>query len=87
MSLPLTERALNRDLLVAGSEERAALPLYRAAGENLDLARAAWAFARGMTILELNGRFPPDADLDAAWRNGIDALCSSAAGQGSTDAA
>ena len=23
-----------------------------------------------MTILELNGRFPPDADLDAAWRRG-----------------
>jgi AcrR family transcriptional regulator len=70
----MTERALNRELLVAGSEERAALPLYRATGENLDLARAAWAFAHGMTVLELSGRFPPDADLDAAWRHGIDAL-------------
>jgi hypothetical protein len=27
-----------------------------------------------MTILELNRRFPPDADLDAAWRRGIDAF-------------
>jgi hypothetical protein len=27
-----------------------------------------------MTILELNGRFPPDADLDAAWRAGLRAL-------------
>jgi hypothetical protein len=27
-----------------------------------------------MTILELNGRFTPDADLDAAWRRGIRAL-------------
>jgi AcrR family transcriptional regulator len=70
----MTERALDRDLLVPGSEARAALPLYRAAGENLDLARAAWAFAHGMTILELNRRFPHDADLDAAWRHGIDAL-------------
>jgi AcrR family transcriptional regulator len=70
----MTERALNRELLVSGSEERAALPLYRATGENLNLARAAWAFAHGMTILELNRRFPPDADLDAAWQHGIDAL-------------
>jgi hypothetical protein len=70
----MTERALHRELLVPGSEERAALPLYRAAGDNLNLARAAWAFAHGMTILKLNRRFPPDADLDAAWRHGIDAL-------------
>jgi hypothetical protein len=27
-----------------------------------------------MTVLELNGRFPPDADLDAAWESGIRAL-------------
>jgi len=27
-----------------------------------------------MTILELNNRFPPDADLDAAWARGIDAF-------------
>jgi hypothetical protein len=70
----MTERALHRELLVPGSGERAALPLYRAAGDNLDLARAAWASAHWMTILELNRRFPPDADLDAAWRHGIDAL-------------
>lgn len=49
-------------------------PLYQATGENLDLARAAWAFAHGMIILELNRRLPPDANLDAAWRHGIDAL-------------
>jgi AcrR family transcriptional regulator len=70
----MTERALNRELLVPGSEERAALPLYQAMGESLDLARAAWAFAHGMIMLELNRRFPPDADVDAAWRHGIDAL-------------
>jgi hypothetical protein len=27
-----------------------------------------------MTILELDGRFPPGADLDAAWAEGIGAL-------------
>ena len=81
----MTERAFNRELLAPGSEERAARPLYQATGENLDLARAAWAFAYGMTTLELNGRFPPDADLDAAWRHGIDALRPAASTAGSTD--
>jgi AcrR family transcriptional regulator len=70
----MTDRTLNRELLVPGSEERAALALYKATGENMDLARAAWAFGHGMTILELNNRFPPDADLDAAWEHGIAAF-------------
>jgi AcrR family transcriptional regulator len=70
----MTDRTLNRELLVPGSEERAALPLYKATGENMDLARAAWAFGHGMTILELNNRFPPEANLDAAWEHGIAAF-------------
>jgi AcrR family transcriptional regulator len=70
----MTERELRRDLLTPGAEARAALPLYEAVGQNPDLARAAWAFAHGMTILELNRRFPPDADLDAAWEQGIQAF-------------
>ena len=45
-----------------------------AAGGDHDRARAAWAFAHGMTILELDGRFPPDADLDGAWSAGIAAF-------------
>jgi hypothetical protein len=36
--------------------------------------RAVWAFAHGMVGLELSGRFPPDADLDAAWPAGIAAF-------------
>jgi hypothetical protein len=47
--------------------------LLEAAGDP-DRARAVWAFAHGMVILELNGRFPADADLDAAWQAGITAL-------------
>jgi AcrR family transcriptional regulator len=70
----MTERPLPRERLAAGVEERAARPLLEAAGGVQDAARAAWAFAHGMTILELNGRFPPAADLDAAWRRGIRAL-------------
>jgi AcrR family transcriptional regulator len=67
----MTERPLRRDLLEPGVEERAALPLVEATGGDEALARAVWAFAHGMTILELDGRFPADADLDAAWSEGL----------------
>ncbi|MBP2330910.1 AcrR family transcriptional regulator [Kibdelosporangium banguiense] len=65
---------LPRHLLPAGVEDRAALPLVRAAGGDENVARAIWAFAHGMVILELDGRFPPGADLDAAWRTGLAAF-------------
>lgn len=70
----MTERELQRELLTPGVEERAGLPVYEAVGRDVALARAAWAFAHGMTILELNRRFPPDADVDAAWERGLDAF-------------
>ena len=70
----MTDRPLDRDHLAPGAEERAARPIVEAMGGNRDLARAVWAFAHGMTILELNQRFPPDADLDAAWQRGLDSF-------------
>lgn len=70
----MTERPLPRDRLRPGVEERAARPVIEAAGGDVDRARAAWAFAHGMVMLELNGRFPPDADLDAAWAAGVAAF-------------
>jgi AcrR family transcriptional regulator len=57
-----------------GPQEAAAIALVAAATGSSDRARAAWAFAHGMLQLELAGRFPPDADLDAAWQAGIDAF-------------
>jgi AcrR family transcriptional regulator len=70
----MTERPLDRDRLTPGVEERAARPLVDAVGGDEDAARAVWAFAHGMTMLELNGRFPPGADLDAAWTTGMRAF-------------
>ena len=70
----MTERELRRDLLRPGVEDRAAAPLIGIFGGDRDRARAAWAFAHGMTIIELDRRFPEDADLDAAWRTGVAAL-------------
>jgi AcrR family transcriptional regulator len=64
---------LPRAHLPPGLENRTAAPLLRAAGSQ-DRARAVWAFAHGMVMLELDQRFPPDADLDAAWHAGIAAF-------------
>jgi AcrR family transcriptional regulator len=64
---------LPRQHLPAGVEERAAAPVLRVAGSRAR-ARALWAFAHGMVMLELDQRFPPDADLDAAWAAGITAF-------------
>jgi AcrR family transcriptional regulator len=70
----MTEHELQRERLTPGSEERAGRAVWEAVGRDVDLARAAWAFAHGMTILELDRRFPPGADLDAAWARGIEAF-------------
>jgi AcrR family transcriptional regulator len=70
----MTERPLPREALADGVEARAAAVMIAAAGGDANLARALWAFAHGMAILELNQRFPPDADIDAAWRRGLQAL-------------
>jgi AcrR family transcriptional regulator len=76
----MTDRELRRDLLVPGVEDRAGRPVHTAAGGDVDRARAAWAFAHGMTMLELTNRFPPDADVEAAWRQGIEAFRPGTAG-------
>jgi AcrR family transcriptional regulator len=68
-----TEGPLPREQLPEGLEAWAAEPVVRAAGSE-SRARATWAFAHGMTILELDERFPPQADLDAAWEAGVAAL-------------
>lgn len=66
-----TTRPLDRENLPDGVEEAAARPLVEAVGGDPDLARAIWAQAHGLTLLELDGRFPDDADIDAAWRAGL----------------
>jgi AcrR family transcriptional regulator len=68
----VTGGPLPRERLPKGLESWAAESVVIAVGGDTDRARAAWAFAHGMTILELDGRFPPSADLDAAWAVGLD---------------
>ena len=62
-----TEGRLDRARLPEGIEDRAAHPLWLAAGGDEHRARAVWAAVHGLTILEIDGRFPIGADLDAAW--------------------
>ena len=69
----MTNGPLPREHLPPGLEERTAAPPLRVAGSQAR-ARAVWAFAHGMVMLELDHRFPPDADLDAAWRAGVAAF-------------
>lgn len=67
----MTQHPLDRTLLEPGSEEHAMRALLKLFGETVDehpRARAAWAFAHGMTALEVAGRFPPGVDLDESWR-------------------
>jgi AcrR family transcriptional regulator len=69
----MTAGPLPRHLMSPGVEERTAAPLLQVLAQP-DLARAAFAFAHGMSMLELDDRFPPHADIAAAWRAGTHAL-------------
>jgi AcrR family transcriptional regulator len=73
----MTQRPLPREQLPAGLEARTAAPLLRAVGDPA-LARAAWAFIHGMTILELDARFPSDEWTERAWEEGVAAFRSTA---------
>ncbi|GAA3479056.1 TetR/AcrR family transcriptional regulator [Streptomyces yanii] len=78
-----TARPMDPTALPPGLQERAAAPLFRAVDGDQERARAAWAFAHGMVVLELGGRFPPGADLSAAWSAGIAAFARSAPSEAS----
>ncbi|GAA1847017.1 TetR/AcrR family transcriptional regulator [Asanoa iriomotensis] len=69
----MTDGPLPRDLLPPGVEDAAAAPLLAVTG-SVAQARALWGLAHGLISLELAGRFPPGADVDAAWRVGIAAF-------------
>jgi Tetracyclin repressor-like, C-terminal domain len=69
-----TRHPLDRERLAPGVEEAAAAPILRATGGDPAAARALWGVAHGLVDLELAGRFPPDADLDAAWAYALGAF-------------
>lgn len=70
----MSNQPLPRSKLPEGLEERAVRPLLEALGGDTERARAAWAFAHGMVTLELADRFPEHADLETAWRVGLNGI-------------
>lgn len=57
---------LDRTALPPGLEEWAGRPFFEATGDPVS-AQTLWASAHGLAILEIDGRFPPGSDTDAAW--------------------
>jgi AcrR family transcriptional regulator len=59
---------------VMAAAEAAGDPVRAMTRGDLVAARVIWAFAHGMTMLELNGRFPPGPGPDELWESGLTAL-------------
>jgi AcrR family transcriptional regulator len=70
----LSRHPLDRDRLPEGLEASAAAPVLAVARNDIHRARALWAVAHGLVDLEIAGRFPSGADLDAAWAAAVDAF-------------
>jgi len=75
----MNDGPLPRDLLPPGLEDDVSRPLVDLFGDRAR-ARVAWATAHGLVSLELAGRFPEDADLDAAWNSAVTTLRSALGG-------
>lgn len=61
------QKFLHRDLLPEGLEARVLGLVIEAAGGSHIQARALWAQLHGLVDLELHGRLPDNADMDATW--------------------
>ena len=68
-----TAGRLPRGDLTPGLEEWAGEPFLLVTGEP-HLAQALWSFAHGMAILEIDGRYPQNSDLDQTWETGAAAF-------------
>ena len=65
------QETLRRDSLPEGLEQKVLGLVVAASGGSHTQARVMWAQLHGLVDLELQGRFPPDADLDATWEQAI----------------
>ena len=68
-----TAGRLPREDLTPGLEEWAGEPFLLVTGEP-HLAQALWSFAHGMVILEIDGRYPRNSELDLTWETGAAAF-------------
>ncbi|MBB3037958.1 TetR/AcrR family transcriptional regulator [Hoyosella altamirensis] len=71
-----TSGEMPRADLPDGLEEWAGSPFFLVTGDPYD-AQALWSFAHGMSILEIDNRYPPGSELDRTWERGIRAFTNS----------
>jgi AcrR family transcriptional regulator len=69
----MTGGLLDRARLTPGIENWSAEPMGIPFSDP-ETARAFWGFLHGMTILEIDARFPPGANLDRSWQKGVAAF-------------
>ncbi len=69
----ITASSFPRAELLPGLEAWAGEAFFLAVGEPY-LAQALWSFAHGTLILELDGRFLDNSNLDRTWRAGTEAF-------------
>lgn len=68
-------RDLDRDAPdIAAAERHAGHRLREEVGEFREVSLSFWAFAHGLVDLELNGRFPPELEIEAILRTGMTAF-------------
>jgi AcrR family transcriptional regulator len=65
------QQRLQRELLPLGLEAWVLGQVVAAAGGSHLTARVLWAQLHGLVDLELQGRFPADADMDKSWEQVI----------------
>jgi len=70
----MTARNMDRTGPIGPAEQVASRPVREGLQGTVSEHVAVWAFAHGMIMLELNERFPPGADVEEAWRVGLDGL-------------
>jgi AcrR family transcriptional regulator len=68
------QQVLHRELLPDGLEAHVLGLVVSAAGGSHVQARAMWAQLHGLVDLELQGRLPADADMNATWAQVIAAI-------------
>jgi AcrR family transcriptional regulator len=68
-----TAGPLPRHQLPPGLEDWAGEPFLTVTGD-AHRAQALWAYAHGMVVLELDGRFPAGSELDVTWSAGASAF-------------
>ena len=68
-----TSGQLNRNSLPEGLEDWAGLPFYLVTDSQTS-AQALWSFAHGTMILELDGRYPAETNIDQIWKAGAESF-------------